>query len=81
MVDEDDINPDDPVLKEINAPHEVAGVMRWHRSQVPSQAIIKMLGLRGTKLTAELAKAAEQESKARELGVHIHDVTIREEPT
>lgn len=76
-----DLNPDDPILKEIDAPHEVSGVMRWHRSQVPSQAIIRMLGLRGTKLTAELAKAAEQESQARARGLDIHDAMIGEEPS
>jgi len=56
-----DWNPDDPALKAVKAPHEIAGILRWHRANVPSRKIMEMLHLPGTKLMAALAKATEQE--------------------
>lgn len=73
-----DWNPDDPVLTAVKAPHETAGVMRWHRAHVPSKTIMQMLNLRGTKFIAMLEKAAQQEKGAATLGLAIHDALIEE---
>lgn len=80
--DMSDWNPDDPALKEVKAPHETAGVLRWHRAKVPSQKIMSMLGLRATQLVGALQKASEQESIAQKLGREIYDSGFPEqEPT
>lgn len=74
-----DWDPDDPALNAVRAPHETAGVLRWHRARVPSNQIMKMLNLRGTKLVAALEKAAQQEKGAANVGLAIHDALIQEE--
>lgn len=72
-----DWNPNDPLLEADNAPHETAGVMRWHRAKVPSKQIMQLLHLRGTQLIATLEKATKQESQAAERGLEIHDPLLR----
>ena len=71
-------NPDDPVLKG-SAPHELAGVLRWHRNKVPSQRIMRLLGLRGTQFIASLEKGAAQEKAAAASGFPTHAPLMPEE--
>ena len=73
-------NPDDPLLT-AQAPHELAGILRWHRAKVPSQEIVKLLRLRGTKFLKSLELAQKQEAEARQIGRPIHDALIPKEKT
>lgn len=68
----DDWNPDDPVLNG-RAPHELAGILRWHRAKVPSRQIMSMLKLRGTQLIKSIEVATAQERLALQVGVPVHD--------
>jgi hypothetical protein len=77
----EDWNPNDPALKELKAPHETAGVLRWHRARVPSKKIMEMLGLRATQLVGALQKASEQETLAAKLGREIYDSGFPEQET
>lgn len=77
MTKEIEWDPDHHSLKDPNAPHETAAVMRWHRSKVPSQEILKMLRMRGTVLIKKLEDAMEQERVAHESGRPIHDDLIQ----
>lgn len=66
-----DWDPNDPVLGE-RAPHELAAILRWHRANVSSQRLIKLLRLRGTQLLKTLADAERQEQIARSLSIPVH---------
>lgn len=78
MTDTDDWNPDDPALK-ARAPHEVAGVLRWHKAKVPSQEIMKLLHMRGTQLIKQIELAMHIENNAQALGIPIHAPLIPKE--
>lgn len=73
-----DWDPDDPALAAA-APHELSGVMRWHRAKVPSRKIMQLLHLRGTQLVKKLETASEEERLAVNTGLPIHDALIYEE--
>lgn len=70
-----DWDPADPALEK-PGPHEISGVMRWHRAKVPSELIMKLLRLRGTQLIATLEKAKKEEVEATRRGLDIHDALI-----
>lgn len=72
-----DLNPDDPILKG-RAPHELAGVLRWHRAKVPSRQIMELLHLRGTQLIKSIELAHNQEAIAIALGIPVHDELIED---
>jgi hypothetical protein len=71
-------NPDDPVLT-APAPHEVAGILRWHKAKVPSQQIMSLLSLRGTQLIKQIELAMHVENTAQAKGIPIHDALIPKE--
>jgi hypothetical protein len=71
-------NPDDPALKAA-APHEVAGILRWHKAKVPSQEIMKLLHIRGTQLIKQIELAMHVENTAHEKGIPVHDALITKE--
>lgn len=73
-----DWDPNDPDL-EAEAPHELSGVMRWHRAKVPSRKIMELLHLRGTQLIKKLETASEEERSAVKTGRPIHDALIPKE--
>jgi hypothetical protein len=75
-----DWNPDDPVLT-ARAPHEVAGILRWHQAKVPSKEIMGLLRLRGTQLIKQLESAQEKANTARALSIPVHEALIFEEPS
>jgi hypothetical protein len=74
-----DWNPNDPALTAEKAPHETAGLLRWHRANVPPKEIMSMLRLRGTKLIASLERAHLQELEAERRGLEIHSAVMPEE--
>lgn len=74
-----DWSPDDPALSSDRAPHEISGVLRWHRAKVPSKEIMSLLKLRGTQLISSLERAVEQERAATSRGLDIHDEGIPKE--
>ncbi len=77
-----ELDPDDPLLaREDAAPHELCGVMRWHRAGVPSKEIMSMLRLRGTKLAKVLQAAADEEREAVRSRRPIHDALIPKDKT
>ncbi|AKQ07648.1 hypothetical protein SEA_SMEADLEY_80 [Mycobacterium phage Smeadley] len=78
----DDINPNDPLLKADDAPHETAAVMRMHRAgftPTETRRTLKYSGI-GTRLQRELEQAIESESVAHRAGREIHDdgLTIKQ---
>jgi hypothetical protein len=73
-----DWNPNDPALT-ARAPHEVAGILRWHKAKVPSQEIMKLLHLRGTQLIKQIELAMHGENTAHEQGIPVHDALITKE--
>jgi hypothetical protein len=68
-------DPNDPVLS-ARAPHEVAGILRWHQAKVPSQKIMELLKMRGTQLIKDMEVAKSKADTARALSIPVHDALI-----
>jgi len=76
VVKEDDWSADDPILKSPLAPHETAGVLRFHRAGHKGAEIMKLFKLRGTKLMKLMQKAMDDEGAAARANRPIHDALI-----
>ena len=85
MTAEDEYGPDSPrnwdpnaiELRSLEAPHETGGVLRMHRNGLKGAEIMKKLKLKGAALMSEMQDAMDAESDAKEVGVPIHDASIR----
>jgi hypothetical protein len=71
-----DWNPNDPILKSALAPHETAGTLRIHRTNMPGPKIMELLKLKGTELMRSLQKAMTDEGQAARKGIPIHDARV-----
>lgn len=70
-------NPDHPLLKDPNAPHETNGVMRIYRAGIPAARISRLLGWAGTrKLEEAMNRALAEEYDAKQRGAVIYDGLI-----
>lgn len=74
---EEDPKPDDPLLTDPKAPHELSALLRWHRAGVPPKELLRMLGMRGTVLVAALQEEQREEKKYLQKGIPIHSPLIK----
>jgi hypothetical protein len=74
-----DIDPNDPLLKSPDAPHETAGTLRIHRVGYRGQALQALFPRRfGTELVRQIQRGLEQEGDAYARRLPIHDATVTE---
>ncbi|WP_280350392.1 hypothetical protein [Nocardia abscessus] len=74
-----DWNPNDPLLKSTDAPHETAGILRIHRSGVRGQALMNLFPrYAGTALMRQIQRGLDQEGDAYKRRLPIHDATVQE---
>ncbi|AHB29863.1 hypothetical protein SEA_KOKO_74 [Mycobacterium phage Koko] len=69
-------DPNDPILRSPLAPHETAGVLRMHRNGLRGAEVMKILGLRGTKMHHQMQRALDAENAASYSGRPVHNAGI-----
>ncbi|ALA48171.1 hypothetical protein AU152_gp58 [Mycobacterium phage Phlei] len=72
-----DWDPDDPMLKSPLAPHETAAVLRMQRAGFSGMETMSLLNMRATQLMGAVKKAMDDEQRAFNAGIPIHDDLIR----
>lgn len=69
-------DPNHPMLKSRGAPHETAGLMRFHRAGNTGSFIMKTFKIKSMALTKAFSKSMDEEQDAARAGRYIHDAVI-----
>ena len=69
-------SPDDPVLESPHGPHEIAAVLRLHRSGWPAPVIAKTFHMRASKLLTAIQRGMSEAHEAEQANRPLHQEIV-----